>query len=115
MTTFLRSDWMRHSRLGRGRRKLQKWRRPRGRHSKIRRKRFGYPMKVMIGFSSPREGRGTVQSLNPVLVHNIKEISALKKESIAIIARAVGARSKIAMIKTAQEKGIKIANVGGKK
>ena len=114
-TKFLRPDWMRHSRLGRGRRKLQKWRRPRGRHSKIRRKRFGYPLKVMIGFSSPRKGLGEIEGLKPMLVHNIKEISALNKESIAIIAKRVGAKSKIEMIKVAQQKGIKIANIGCKK
>jgi len=111
---FLRQDWMRHSRLGRGRKKLQKWRRPRGRHSKIRRKRFGYPLKVMIGFSSPKKQAGLIQGLKPVLVHNLKELSSLNNKSIAIISR-VGAKLKMQMLKYAEEKGIKIQNIGGKK
>lgn len=110
---FLRSDWMRHRRIGKNRRKLQKWRRPRGRHSKIRRKRFGYPSKVMIGFSSPKKNLGLIQGLKPILVHNIKEILSLKKDSIAIIAR-VGAKLKLEMLKIASEKSIKILNAGGK-
>lgn len=113
-TRFLRQDWMRHSRLGRGRKKLQKWRRPRGRHSKIRRKRFGYPLKVMIGFSSPKKSSGKINGKIPVLVHNIKEISSLQGNSIAIIAR-VGAKLKAEMLKLAQEKEIQILNEGGKK
>src|SRR3989344_3820939 len=102
MVKFLRQDWMRHSRLGKGRKKLQKWRRPRGRHSKIRRKRFGYPLKVMIGFSSPKKDAGKIYGHIPVLVHNIKEMSILKKGSVAILAR-VGAKLKIEMLKKARE------------
>jgi len=43
-TRFVRVDTHRHSRLGKGRPKLQKWRRPRGKHNKTRLKRFSYPI-----------------------------------------------------------------------
>ena len=115
MPRFLRQDWERHSRIGRGRKKLQKWRRPRGRHSKIRRKRFGYPIKVMIGFKKKVASAGMVEGKIPILVYNVIELSKLTKNNSAIIAARVGARKKIDMLKKAQEMGIKIINAGGKK
>ena len=108
---FLRSDTVRHSRLGKNRPKLQKWRRPRGRHSKIRRKRFGYPCAPSMGYASPRAEAGKIAGLVPCLVHNIRELEALTKENIAIIAR-IGAKKKIELLKRAQERSIKIANAG---
>ncbi len=111
MTSFLRSDTRRHLRLGKRRRKLQKWRRPRGRHSKIRRKRFGYPKKPERGYGTPRKESGLLHGLKPVLVHNMKELELVPKESIACIAR-VGAKKKIALLKYAQEHSTKIMNVG---
>ncbi|MBI3334625.1 50S ribosomal protein L32e [Candidatus Pacearchaeota archaeon] len=112
MVRFLRSDTARHSRLGKNRRKLQKWRAPRGRHSKIRRKRFGYPRLPGIGFGTPRKEVGLIQGLKPKLVHNIRELEQLQKGAIAIMAR-IGARKKLEVLKRAAELKIKIANLGG--
>ncbi len=109
---FLRSDTVRHIRLGKNRRKLQKWRRPRGRHSKIRRHRFGYPLMPSVGYRTPKKESGMINNLRPVLVHNLRELELLAKENIAIIAR-VGAKKKLEMIKKAQERSIKISNLGG--
>lgn len=108
---FLRSDTVRHSRLGKNRRKLQKWRKPRGRHSKIRRKRFGYPAAPTVGFKSPNASAGMIAGLTPRLVHNVKELEALTQANIAIIAR-VGAKKKLELLKKAQEKDIRIVNAG---
>lgn len=109
---FVRSDTVRHLRLGKKRRTLQKWRRPRGRHSKIRRKRFSYPLKVSVGYKSPGSVAGRINSRVPVLVHNLRELEALTPQSSAIIAR-VGAKKKLELMKRAQEKKIAIVNVGG--
>jgi len=108
---FLRSDTRRHLRLGKRRKKLQKWRRPRGRHSKIRRKRMGYPLKPSPGFKTSLKTSGLIQGLKPILVHNLKELEAANKNSIVIIAR-IGAKKKIEILKKAQELKIKIANAG---
>lgn len=110
---FLRSDTSRHLRLGKKRRKLQKWRNPRGRHNKIRRQRRNYPLRVKIGFKGPVADSGKVEGYTPVLVHNIKEVSSLKKGSIVILAR-IGARKKLEVIKKADELGLRILNAGGK-
>lgn len=114
MPKFLRQDYMRHSRLGKGRKKLQKWRRPTGKHSKIRRKRSGYPAAPTIGYGSPRSEAYKVNGVIPVLVHNVKELEKLTKNSMAILAK-VGAKNKLAMIKKASELNIKILNVSGAK
>mgnify|MGYP001567581990 CR=1 FL=1 len=109
---FMRSDTRRHLRLGKRNKKLQKWRKPRGRHNKIRRKRFGYPLKPSPGFKTPIKHSGLVQGLKPVLVHNLKELDKAHKNSIIIIAR-IGAKKKIEILKKAQELKLKIANAGG--
>lgn len=110
---FLRSDWMRHSRLGKNRKKLQKWRKPRGMHSKIRKKRVGYPSFPAVGYRTPRNDACKVRGLVPVLVHNVRELENAGRGSGVIIA-GVGAKKKIEIMKTANEKGIKVLNAGGK-
>jgi len=113
MVKFLRSDTSRHLRLGKNRRKLQKWRRPRGTHNKIRKRRFGYPVAPSIGYGTPGKDSGKVLGLTPVLVHNLNDLKGLKKEDAAILAR-IGAKKKLDLIKYASEMNIKILNLGGK-
>lgn len=111
---FLRPDTQRFSRLGKNRKKLQKWRRVRGKSNKMRLGRAGYPPVPTVGFKKARKESGKVQGLMPQLVHNIAELEKLTKNNIAIIAR-IGARKKLELIKRAEELKIKIANLGGKK
>lgn len=114
MKKFIRTDFWRHSKIGKGRKKLQVWRRARGMHSKIRRMRRGYPVMPMIGYGSKKAEAGKVQGLVPILVHNVNELSKLTKNNIAIIAH-VGARKKLEILKKADEMKIKIANQEAKK
>jgi large subunit ribosomal protein L32e len=111
---FLRVETCRTLRLGKLRRKLQKWRRPRGKSNKIRLGRFGYPLSPKVGFKTPKAQAGRVQGLFPILVHNVTELQRLTKNQAAILAR-VGARNKLEMIKKADELKIKILNLGVKK
>jgi len=111
---FLRTDWWRRARLGKGRKKLQKWRKAKGETNKIRLKRFGYPRKPGVGYKTNRQEYGKIMGMIPVLVHNIDELDKVAKNQIVIIAK-VGARKKIDIIKRAEEKGIKIYNLGAKK
>ena len=111
---FLRADTFRHSRLGKNRKKLQKWRRPRGKHNKLRLKRAGHPPQPGIGYGSPRSEEGRIQGKIPYIVHNLHELEVLSEGSIAILAR-VGAKKKIDLLKKAQELNIPIANLGGRK
>lgn len=111
---FVRSDTTRHLRLGKKRRKLQVWRRPRGRHNKIRRKRFGYPLQPGVGFCSPKASSGKINNKVPMLIHNLKELSKATKNNVIIIAR-VGAKKKLDLLKKAAEMNLEIINLRGAK
>ena len=109
---FLRTDYMRLSKLGKNRKKLQVWRRARGMHSKIRRRRRGYPEMPLIGRATPRKEVNKVNGLVPALVHNLDELGRATKNNIIIIAR-IGAKKRIELIKKAKEINLKILNIGG--
>ena len=113
---FLRRDISRFSKLGKKRKKLQIWRKPKGRDNKMRLKRKSYPSLVSIGYKTPKKDSGKVNGLLPVLIHNLKELEALGKDSAAVIAK-IGAKKKLELIKKADELKIKILNVkqGAKK
>ena len=88
-----------------------RWRRPRGLHSKMRLKKRGYSKSVEIGYGSPQKVRYTTkEGLFPVLVSNEKELEKAGKENIVVIRSSVGKKRKIAIINSAKEKGLKIAN-----
>ena len=111
---FLRVDTNRFSRIGKNRRKLQKWRRARGKSNKLRLGRAGYAAVPKVGFRTSRNESGKIKGLVPKLVHNLNELISLTKDEGAIIAR-VGARNKLEIIKRADELKIKILNLGGRR
>jgi len=112
---FLRVETQYFSRIGKGRKKIQTWRRPRGKQNKIRLNRFSYPVQPGIGFGTPRSESGKVKGLYPMLITTQSDVEKLTKENIAIISRKIGAKKKIQIIKQITDKGFKIQNVGGKK
>ncbi len=108
---FIRQEAHRHKRLG------EKWRRPKGRHSKMRLKWKEKPPVVEIGYRSPKAVRGLHPSrLEDVLVYNVKDLEKLNPETQgARIASTVGKRKKIEIIKRAKELGIRILNISQEK
>jgi ribosomal protein L32E len=100
---FIRRNWTKASRLGRKRKKKQVWRAPKGRHSKTRLKRKGYPIKVMIGFKQTEKAK-------PIMINNMKQLENVKHGEKIIIAK-VGNKKRIEMAKIAKEKGIIIQNL----
>ncbi|MFH1608129.1 MAG: eL32 family ribosomal protein [archaeon] len=104
--TFLRRTWSRFSKLGKGRKKKQKWRNPTGRDNKMREKRKGRPATVSIGY-------GGENKVRPVLVKNIKELQKISKNDFVIIGN-VGKKKKIEIAKKANEMKIKIHNLNAK-
>src|SRR3989344_779726 len=105
---FIRQDSWRYSRIGKNRKKLQKWRKPKGRHSKIREKRFSYPSWPMVGYKGVRKELGKINGKIPCLVYNIEDLERANKNSIIIIGK-VGAKKKLEIIKKANEKNMQIA------
>lgn len=110
---FIRPDTCRFSRMGKNRRKLQKWRRVRGKSNKIRLNRRGYSSAPKVGFKTEKSKAGKVNGLIPRLIHNIDELRALGKNEAAILAR-IGARKKLELIREAEKSKIRILNLGGK-
>ena len=112
---FIRTDSFRFSKIGRNRKKLQVWRGAKGLHSKLRRRKKGYPAIPTIGYCAPRKTVNQISGLYPVLVHNVAELSVLNKVTQGAIIAKIGARKKIDVLKKADELGIKILNLRSKK
>ena len=111
---FVRQESHRHSRLGKKRKKLQVWRKPKGRDSKIRLKVRGRPESPTVGHKSPRKELHKIKGHSVVLIHNMRELFSLREGSSALLAR-IGARKKIEIIEEAKKKKITILNVEGAK
>ena len=107
---FLRTDHMRYSKLGKRRKSLLKWRRPKGRDNKMREKRFGYPKSPSVGYKTPSSEAGKLKGKEVIRVNNLKELGRVGKDSKVIVAK-VGAKKRIEIIKMALEKKIDIVNL----
>jgi large subunit ribosomal protein L32e len=107
---FIRRNWTKASRLGKKRKTKQVWRAAKGRHNKVREKRKGYPIKVMIGFKQEKKERNLMKNKKPILVKNLKELEKIEKGEIAIIGK-IGNKKRIELAKKAKEKGISVYNI----
>lgn len=113
MSKFVRADSFRWSKLGKNRKKLQKWRRSKGIDSKIRKKKKGHPTFPRIGFKTNKKEIGKVKGKTLKLIHNMKELEQTTSQDAIIIAR-IGARKRAEIIKKAEEMKLHVTN-GGKK
>lgn len=104
MKKFLRRNWSKASRLGRGRKSKQVWRSAKGRHSKTRGKRKGYPAIVEIGFKRSESKE------KPVMIQNVKDLGKVVKGETAIVGK-IGNKKKLEIAKKAKEKEISILNL----
>ncbi|HLD37054.1 MAG TPA: eL32 family ribosomal protein [Candidatus Nanoarchaeia archaeon] len=107
---FLRRGWNKKSQLGRGRKNKQKWRKPKGRHNKMREKRKGYAKTVSIGYGKPKKERAKTLKT----VRNVKDITKMKKGETATLSK-VGRKNRIEIARKAEELGIKICNLNVRK
>ncbi|GGM72070.1 50S ribosomal protein L32e [Thermogymnomonas acidicola] len=105
---FRRQEWFRYKKLG------DAWRKPRGKHSKMREHLARRPPVVDSGFRSPRIVRGLHPSgFREVLVNNVSELERLdRNREAARIASKVGAKKREAILKRADELGIRVINRG---
>ena len=103
---FKRQEWYRYKMLG------DKWRRPRGIHSKMRRGFKRRPAMVEIGYRGPVSVRGLHPSgFEEVLVHNVDGLKDVDPKTQAVrIGGTVGVKKRIAIENRAAELGIRVLN-----
>ena len=103
---FLRQNWFRFKKLG------EKWRRPKGRHSKLRRRIKGRGFVPHPGYGSPKAVRGLHPSgLVEVRVFNSSQLEGLDPKIHAVkIASTIGRKKRIEIMKKAEELGLRVLN-----
>jgi len=111
---FLRRDSARLKKLGKNRRKKQKWRNPTGRDNKMREKRRGYAPTVSIGYGTDKKEKGKFDGKKIVRIMNMKEFEKLLKNEIALLGN-IGMKLKMEIAKKAKEKNVAIYNLNVKK
>jgi large subunit ribosomal protein L32e len=90
----------------------ESWRRPRGIHSKIRRREKSKIKMPSVGYGAPKE----LKHLHPsgfkeVLVYNLNDLQKIDpKKEAARIAHTVGKKKRIELLKKAEELKIKVLN-----
>ncbi|MGC9166297.1 MAG: 50S ribosomal protein L32e [Thermoplasmata archaeon] len=106
---FLRQEWFRYKKLG------EKWRKPKGKHSKMREKKKYRPPVVDIGYRGPKKVRGLHPSgYKEVLIYNAKQLMEINPETEAVkIASSVGKRKRMEIYEKAKSLGIRILNYRG--
>ena len=111
---FLRRTWNRFSKLGKGRKKKQKWRNPTGRHNKMRAKERNYPRTVSIGYRTDRSDRERFNGMKKILVYNVKDLESVGKNEVALLGK-IGSKKKIEVLKKAKEMKINVYGINPEK
>ncbi len=107
---FIRQEFRRHLRLGKLRKSKRVWRRPKGRHSKMREKRRSYPQYPTIGHRSPKQNTGKIKGLIPLRIRNLNDLKKATAMNVLILAK-IGAKKKLELIKEAKSKNLTILNI----
>lgn len=103
---FHRQEWFRYKKLG------DAWRKPRGKHSKLREKRGYRPAFVESGYRGPRKVRYLHPSgFKEVYVTNIIQLEKVNPKIEAIrISSSVGKKKKMEIVEKAKTLGIRVLN-----
>ncbi|MBU3923682.1 MAG: hypothetical protein KJ592_02090 [Nanoarchaeota archaeon] len=106
---FLRTDWHKKIKLGKGVKKNQKWHSAIGRHNKLRLNRKGRSRIPRVGWGADRDVRGKVLGVSVARVENVGEMGNVVKGQGVIIG-SVGMKKRKEIIAKANEMKIKILN-----
>lgn len=106
---FVRPESWRYDRLH------PEWRKPKGLDNKVRKSIKGWPRRVKVGYRGPAGVRGFHSSGHTeVLVHNTEELSrVIPGKDVVRIGGGVGARKRAAIMKRANELGLRVLNPQG--
>jgi large subunit ribosomal protein L32e len=111
---FLRRKTHAYSKLGKGRKKKQVWRKPTGRDNKMREKRKGRPAVVSLGYGSAKISRNKLKNKIPIRIMNPNDLNKITNKNIAIIG-AVGKKKKLEIAEQAKKMKIDIYNMNAEK
>ena len=103
---FKRQEWFRYSKLG------EKWRKPKGIHSKMKRQLKRRPPMVDVGFRGPVAARDLHPSgFEEVMVYNVDGLEGIDPKKQAVrIGGTVGTKKRMAIEDRADELGIRVLN-----
>jgi large subunit ribosomal protein L32e len=103
---FRRQESWRYKRVG------DRWRKPHGVDSKMRKKVKGWPASPTIGYRSPKKLRGLHPSgFVEIRVHSVADLGGIDPELQAVrIAQTVGNKKRFEIMALAEEKGIHVLN-----
>jgi len=95
----------------------ESWRSPRGKTSRVRRSKDGWPAVVKIGYARPRAARARHPSgLAEVMVWRTQDLAGLDPKTQAVrIAHTVGENKRVQIIDQAKKATIRVLNPGVKK
>ena len=108
---FVREESWRYKRV------KEAWRSPKGKTSRVRRSKEGWPPVVKIGYARPKATRGRHPSgLKEVMVWRPKDLEGIdSKTQAARIAHTVGENKRVQILEDAKKANIRILNPGLKK
>ena len=108
---FVREESWRYKRV------KEPWRSPKGKSSRVRRSKEGWPPVVKIGYARPKATRGRHPSgLKEVMVWRPKDLEGIDpKTQAARIAHTVGENKRVQILEDAKKANIRILNPGLKK
>jgi large subunit ribosomal protein L32e len=88
------------------------WRKPKGRHSKMRKQERGRGRLPKPGYGSPVAVKGlNKQGFREIRVFNPSQLEKLDKEKeAALVASAVGRKKRLEILKRAEELGVTVVN-----
>ena len=116
MKTYARPKFVREE-SWRYKRVKQPWRSPRGKTSRVRRSKKGWPPVVKMGYARPSSIRGLHPSgMREVMVHRPQDLEQIDpKVQAGRIAHTVGENKRLLINDEAERRGIRILNPGPKK
>ncbi|MBI5390773.1 hypothetical protein HZB02_04735 [Candidatus Woesearchaeota archaeon] len=103
---FIRQDAYKKKRLS------DKWTKPKGMHSKLRRSKRGRGALVKVGYGTPQAVRGlSREGLKVVSVSSLNDLQKVGKEAGAMLSSTLGEKKKLTVLKACVEHHIKVLNV----
>ena len=98
---------------GKRKRISSEWKRPTGRHNKMKDKKAGHRRMPMPGFRSNRLVRGLHYSgLMPILIKTLSDVARLdRKTQGAIVASSIGGRKKLLILDSLKKANVPVLNL----